>query len=79
MADGDNLIAELHLSCKKSFSQGAVIPHKMRYCTDWKIDSICDRCDKLVNQNKEFSANLNELKREKPNDQGHMLPKYIIT
>ena len=33
----------------------------------------------LVNQRKEFSANLNELKREKPNDRGHMLPKYIIT
>ena len=39
----------------------------------------CERCDKLVNQNKEFSANLNELKREKPNISGQMLPKYIIT
>ena len=33
---------------------------------------------KLVNQRKEFAANLNELKREKPNDLSHMLPKYII-
>ena len=40
---------------------------------------LCDDCDKLVNQNEEFSANLNELKRERPNDFGHMLPKYIIT
>ena len=40
---------------------------------------INDDCDKLVNQNKEFSPNPNELKREKPNDLGHMLPKYIIT
>ena len=79
MADGKNLIAKVPLSWKKSFSHGVVIPHKMRYCTDCKIDSLCDRCDKLFNQKKEFSANLNELKREPPNDFGHMLPKYIIT
>ena len=40
---------------------------------------LCENCDKLVNQKKEFSANLNELKREKPNSFGHMLPKYITT
>ena len=51
----------------------------MRFCTNCKIDSLCDDCDKLVNQNKEFAANLNELKREEPNDFGHMLPKCIIT
>ena len=51
----------------------------MRYCTECKKDILCESCDKLVNQNKEFSANLNELKREKPNDFVHMLPKYIIT
>ena len=51
----------------------------MRNCSDCKNDSLCDRCDKLVNQKKEFSANLKKLKREKPNDFGHMLPKYIIT
>ena len=78
MADGDNLIAKVPLSWKKSFSQGVVIPHKMRYCTDCKNDSLCDSCDELVNQKKEFSANLNELKREKPNHFGHMLPKFII-
>ena len=78
MADGDKLIAKVPLSWKKSFSQGVVIPHKMRNCSDCKEDTLCDNCDKLVNQNKEFSANLNELKREKPNDYGHMLPKYII-
>ena len=79
MADGDNLIAKVSLSWKKSFSQGVVIPHKMRNCSDCKNDCLCDRCDKLVNQMKELSANPNELKREKPNDCGHMLPKYIIT
>ena len=78
MADGDKLVAKVPLSWKKSFSQGVVIPHKMRNCHYCKKDILCDICDELVNQRKEFSANLNELKREKPNDCGHMLPKYII-
>ena len=78
MANGDKLIAKVPLSWKKSFSHGVVIPHKMRNCTNCKENLLCDSCDKLVNQKKEFSANLNELKREKPNDHGHMLPKYII-
>ena len=63
MADGDNINAKMPLSWRKSFSQGVVIPHKMRYCTECKNDSLCDRFDKLVNQKKEFSANFNELKR----------------
>ena len=79
MADGGKLIAKVPLSWKKSFSQGVVIPHKMRTCSDCKNDIPCENCDKLVNQRKEFSANLSELKREKPNDHGHMLPKYMIT
>ena len=78
MSGGDNLIAKVPLSWKKSFSQGVVIPHKMRNCDKCSKDQLCDGCDKLVDQRKEFSANLNELKREKPNDLGHMLPKYII-
>ena len=79
MADGDILIAKVSLSWKKSFSQGVVIPHKMRYCTDCKKYSPCDSCDKLVNQMKEFSANLIELKRHPPNEFGHVLAKYTIT
>ena len=79
MDNGDNLIAKVPLSWKKSLSQGVIIPQKMRNCSDCKKDIPCDNCDKLVNRKKEFSAILNELKREKPNDEGHMLPKYIIT
>ena len=44
---------------------------------DCKKKSLCENCDKLVNQRKEFSANLNEMKREPPNHIGPMLPKYI--
>ena len=54
MSDGDNLIAKVPRSWKKSFSQGVVIPHKMRNCTNCKKDILCDNCDKLVNQRKEF-------------------------
>ena len=75
MASGDNLVAKVPLSWKKSFSQAVVIPHKMRNCNKCTKDQLCDGCDILVYQRKEFSANLNELKREKPNDFGHMLPK----
>ena len=79
MADGGKLIAKVPLSWKKSFSQVVVFPHKMKNSTDCKKDILCENCDKLVNQKKEFSANLNELKRETPNKIGHMVPKYIIT
>ena len=78
-ANGDNLIAKVPLSWKKSFSMGVVIPHKKRNCNKCTKDQLCDGCNILVNQRKEFSANLIELKREKPNDLGQMLPKYIIT
>ena len=79
MAGGDKLVAKVALSWTKSFSQGVVIPHKTRNCNKCTKDNLCDECDKLVNQNKEFSPYLNELKQKKPNDLGHMLPKYIIT
>ena len=79
MVVGGDLVAKVPLSWTKSFSQGVVIPHKMKNCGECKKDILCDGCDKLVNQKKTFSANLNELKREAPNDFGHMLPKYIMT
>ena len=79
MADGVKLIAKVPLSWKKSFSQGVVIPHKMKKCRDFKKDILCDSCDKLVNQKKEFSAILYVMKRLPPNEFGHMLPKYITT
>ena len=51
----------------------------MRNCNKCTKDLLCGGCDKLVSQNKEPSANLNELKREPPNKYGHTLPKYTIT
>ena len=58
---------------------GVVIPHKIRNCNKCDEDSFCDGCDKLMNQIKDFSANLIEFKRQPPNEFGHMLPKYITT
>ena len=79
MYNGGKLVAKVPLSWKKIFSQGVVIPHKMGNYYKCTKDILCDDCDKSVNQNKEFSANLNEIKREHRNDFGYMLPKYIIT
>ena len=77
--EGDKLFAKVTLKWKKSFSHGVVIPHKLKNCTNCEKKILCDECDKLLNQNKEFSANLNGLKRQPPNELGHMLPKYITT
>ena len=77
MFNGDELVAKVPLSWKKSFSQGVVIPHKLRNCNECATDFLCDGCDKLVNQIKEFSTNLVELKRQTPNEKGYVLLKNI--
>ena len=64
------------MSWKKSFSMGVVIPHKMRNCCARKEDNFCDKYDELVYQKKKITPNLDELKREAPNQFGHMLPNY---
>ena len=79
MASGNKLFAKVPLSWKNSLIQRVVIPHKMKNCRECKKDILGDNCDELVNQKKEFSANLNEMKRQPPNELGHMLFKYIIT
>ena len=58
MLDGDKLIAKVPLSWKKTFSMGVVFPHKVENCSECEKNSLCDKNDKLVNQNGEFSANL---------------------
>ena len=65
-------------SWKKSFNNGIVISTKMRQCNACKDGILCATFNNQINENKEFEANLNLLKREKPNDRGHMLPYYII-
>ena len=73
MLNGDILIAEVPSSWKHGFNNGVIIPQKWRFCSDCKTDSTLseseqltllkrDRFDKPINQTKEFSANLKELK-----------------
>ena len=50
----------------------------MRQCNECKDGILCTTCNNLIKENKEFEANKYLLKREKPNDHGHMLPYYII-
>ena len=54
MANGGELIAKIPVSWKKSFSPGVVIPHKKKNFTNCEKDSLCDACDKLLNQKKEL-------------------------
>ena len=77
MFNGDELVEKVPSSSKKSFSMGVVIPHKMRNCSKCAENFLCEGCDKLVNQTKEFSANVNDLKQQAPNNIGHMLPKLV--
>ena len=77
MFEGDKLVAKIPLSWRKSFSFGVIIPHKMKNCHKRDKEILCDECDKLVNQTKEFSANLNEIKRQAPKDFGRMRPKFL--
>ena len=74
MADSGKVMAKVPLSWKKSFGMGVVIPHEKGNCGECKNDSLCDNCDILVIQKKQFSANLNETKRQRPNELGLMLP-----
>ena len=53
-----------------------IIPSAEKYCTDCDENFLCDKCNKLVNQTKEFAPNLYELKRQTPDEFRHMLPWY---
>ena len=78
MLEGKKLTAMLPRSWKKSFHNGIVIPTKMSHCNACKDGILCITCNNQINENKEFEANLNELKRHPPNDFGYMLPYYKI-
>ena len=50
----------------------------MRFCNECNDKKVCDKCNNLINENKELEANLNLLKRKAPNQFGYMLPCYEI-
>ena len=65
-------------SWKKSFDSGIIIPKKLRFCNECNDEKMCDKCNNQINENKEFEANLNLLKRKVPNEFLYMLPYYLI-
>ena len=75
--DGEKLFAKVPLSWKESFSMGVVNPHRVKNCNECIKHILCDGCVKSVNQTKEISANLNELGRPPPDENGRMLPWYL--
>ena len=48
----------------------------MRRCIECNGKTLCTTCINQVNENKEIEANLNFLKRQHPNEFGHLLPYY---
>ena len=78
MIEGKKVSALLPKSWKKSFDHGIIIPTRMRFCDECNDKKVCDKCNNQINENKEFEANLNELKRHPPNDFGHVFPHYKI-
>ena len=62
---------------KKSFINGVFRPTKMRFCDECDDKILCDECKNHVNENKEFDAKLNLVKRQAPNHSVRMRPYYI--
>ena len=62
LVNGEKVVAKIPISRKKSFSVVVLIPSANKYCSDCEKNVLYDNCDKLVNQTKEFAANLNEIK-----------------
>ena len=78
MLKGKKITAMLPRSWKNSFNNGIITPTKMRHCNECKDGILCTTCNNLINENKEIEANLNLLKRDVPNQFGHMLPYFFI-
>ena len=75
MLEGKKISAMLPRSWKKSFINAVVIPVKMRHCNNCNGEILCITCINEVIK-KQFEANLNFLKREAPDEFGHILPYY---
>ena len=74
--DGKKISFVLPGSWKKSFINGKIIPVKKRLCTGCKGEKLCMTSDNQVNESKDCEAKLNGVKRQVPNEFGHMLPYF---
>ena len=76
MIGGRKILAMLTKSWKKSFNNRIIIPTKIRQCNECEDGLLFTTRNIQTNENKEFEANLNLIKREAPNEFGYMLPYY---
>ena len=60
------------------FNNGIIIPVKMRRRNECKGEILCMTCNIQINENKEFEANINELKTQALNQIVHMVPYYKV-
>ena len=58
---------------EETFQNGVLVPLKMKRCDEFKDIILSATCNNRINENEEFDANLNLLKRKTPNQFGHML------
>ena len=63
---------------KKSINDETIKPVKTRYCNECKGEILRMTCKNQINENKKLEANINLLKRQAPNQLGHMLPFYKL-
>ena len=76
MSEGKKISVMLPKSWKKSFNNGNVIPAKLKGCDKCSGKTLCVACNNEINENEEFEASLNLLKREAPDEFGYMLPYF---
>ena len=76
MIDGKKISAKSSKSWRNSINIGIMIPVKMRFCIECSTENCCDRCNIRVNENQEIKVDLGLLKRQAPNQFGHMLPYF---
>ena len=50
----------------------------MRQCNECKDGILCTTCNNQINENKEFRANLKLMRRDVPDQFGHMLPYLVV-
>ena len=76
MTEGNKVFEVLPKGWKKSFDSGKIIPTKMKFCRERDDKKMWKKGFNQINENKEFEANLNEVKRHSYNEFGHMFPYY---
>ena len=68
LLEAKKISAMLPRSWKKSSINGIGIPVKMKRCDECKGEILGKDCNDQINENKQFEANLNLIKREAPTD-----------